>query len=126
MSHCGSGTAAALEFVVSIVVELADLASVLAGMDPGAFLCTASATDVKAMHVLIEEEGGRLTATVGGGTVANVVAGSSVTLVFPGSGPHDRSLLVDARAVVRPGDPPVLEMTPTAAVWHRSAHGVSS
>lgn len=110
---------------MSVRVELADLAGVLADIDRPAFVCTVGADGgPKVVHAFVVVDGDRLRSTVGRGTVANVKAGSAVTLVFAGSG-TERSLLVDAAGTPGDGDD-VITLTPTGAVWHRSAHEVGA
>ncbi|MGI9601724.1 MAG: hypothetical protein ACR2QE_07560 [Acidimicrobiales bacterium] len=110
---------------MSIAVDLSELDEVVADLDPAAFVCTAGPDlATKVMHVLVDRDAAGWSARVGRGTVVNVEAGAAVTLVFPGATPDAMSLLVDADAEVVPGEQPTVALRPTAAVWHRSAHGV--
>ncbi|MDH3705847.1 MAG: hypothetical protein OES57_07245 [Acidimicrobiia bacterium] len=107
---------------MSITVDIEELPAVLGELDRAAFVCTAGRTGgPKVVHALLDVSAVGLTATVGRGTVANVGDGAAVTLVIPGSTPHEMSLLIDADA--EPDGDTGLVLHPSAAVWHRSAHG---
>ncbi|MCX6520711.1 MAG: pyridoxamine 5'-phosphate oxidase family protein [Actinobacteria bacterium] len=105
---------------MSIAVALDDLAGVLAD-HPWGFLVTVR-DDGRAQTLAIPTvfDGGSLTATVGKGTAANLVARPNVTLVFPGPDGEAMSLIVDGDATVT-GDR--VEVRPTWAVLHRPALG---
>jgi general stress protein 26 len=105
---------------MSIAVSLDDLAGVLAD-HPWGYLVTVR-DDGRAQTLAIPTvfDGGSLTATVGKGTAANLVARPNVTLVFPGTDGEAMSLIVDGDATVT-GDR--VEVRPTWAVQYRPALG---
>lgn len=103
---------------MSVPVAIDDLAETLTGFDAG-FLLTTSDDRVKAVSVAPVLAGGVLRLSAPGrGSVANVGANPTVTLLFPPRTPPDFSLLVDGTAVVDGDD---VVVTPTAAVLHKPA-----
>lgn len=107
---------------MSIPVTLDRLAETLAGFGAG-YLLTTREGRVKAVSVLPTHADGALLVTAPGrGSVANVAANPSVTLLYPpvpGSGqPEGFSLLVDGSASVDGDD---VVVVPDSAVLHKPA-----
>jgi len=102
---------------MSIPVDLADLATTLADFDRG-YLLTTTDGIVKAVSVRAVPAGGPLVvATPGAGSLRNVAANASVTLLFPPSDSGGLTLLVDGTAVVEGDD---VRVTPAHAILHRA------
>ncbi|GAA5146106.1 hypothetical protein GCM10023340_16530 [Nocardioides marinquilinus] len=105
---------------MSIPVDVARLAAVLADFDAG-YLLTTRDGRVKAVTVEPEPapDGTLRIAAPGGGTLANLAANDAVTLVLPPRAPRGFTLLVDGTAAADgdAGDDVVL--TPASAVLHR-------
>lgn len=101
---------------MSVLVDLADLPTTLADFDRGYLLTTTDGL-VKAVSVRAVPEGAALRiATPGRGSVANVGANPSVTLLFAPLIDPGMSLLVDGVGAVDGED---VLVTPTGAVLHR-------
>jgi len=101
---------------MSVVVDLADLPRTLADFERG-YLLTSSDGLVKAVSVRAVVAGGALlVACPGRGSVANVGANPSVTLLFPPPGGAGMTLLVDGTAAVDGED---VRVRPTGAVLHK-------
>lgn len=105
---------------MSIPVDLADLNTALADFGAG-YLLTASPTGrVKAVTVEPRVVDGRMVVSgPGRGSVANVAANASVTVLFPPLAQRGYTLLVDGEAVVEGDD---VLVAPASAVLHRPAH----
>lgn len=101
---------------MSVVVDLADLPRQLADFDRGYLLTTREGT-VKVVSVRAAVEGANLRVpTPGRGSVANVGAAPTVTLLFPPPSDAGMTLLVDGTAVTDGDD---VVVTPTGAVLHK-------
>ena len=101
---------------MSVLVDLADLPARLQEFDRG-YLLTSKDGLVKAVSVrAVAEDGGLRVATPGRGSVANVGANPSVTLLFAPTAGGGMTLLVDGTAVVEGED---VRITPTGAVLHK-------
>lgn len=103
---------------MSIAVPLDELAERLADF-PWGYLVTVR-NDGRAQSLAVPTclVGGALVATVGRGTAANATARPNVTVLFPGTGGEDFSLIVDGDAHIE-GDR--IAIAPTWAVLHRPA-----
>lgn len=102
---------------MSILVELADLPRTLGDFGRG-YLLTSNDGRVKAVSVRAEPgDGSLLVRTPGRGSVANVGANPSVTLLFPPLDDPGLTLLVDGTATAEGDD---VRVTPTGAVLHKS------
>ena len=103
---------------MSIPVDLADLARTLEQYGPGYLLSTAgeSVKAVSADPVL--SDGVVVVAGPGGGSLRNVTANATVTLLFPPREEHGYTLLVDGTAAIDGDD---VRVTPGHAVLHRPA-----
>jgi hypothetical protein len=102
---------------MSVLVDLADIPARLAEFGRG-YLLTSKDGLVKAVSARALPEDDRLRVTTPGrGSVANVGANPTVTLLFPPLTESGMSLLVDGTAVVE-GDDVVI--TPTGAVLHKA------
>lgn len=103
---------------MSIPVDLSDLARTLEGYGPGYLLSTAgeSVKAVSAEPVL--RDGEVVVAGPGGGSLRNVAANATVTLLFPPREEHGYTLLVDGTGTVDGGD---VRVRPGHAVLHRPA-----
>jgi Pyridoxamine 5'-phosphate oxidase len=103
---------------MSIPVEVADIPQRLAEFDRG-YLLTAKDGLVKAVSVrAVPTTGTLLVAAPGRGSVANVGANPSVTLLFPPRENPGMTLLVDGTAAAEGDD---LRVTPSSAVLHKPA-----
>lgn len=103
---------------MSIPVEVADLPQRLAEFDRG-YLLTSRDGAVKAVSVrAVAVDGHLLVAAPGRGSVANVDANPSVTLLFPPVESPGMTLLVDGTAAAEGDD---VRVAPTSAVLHRPA-----
>jgi hypothetical protein len=101
---------------MSVLVDLADLPQRLTEFGRGYLLTTREGL-VKAVSVrAVAEDGTLLVATPGRGSVANVAANPSVTLLFPPTEDPGMSLLVDGTAATEGDD---VRVTPTGAVLHK-------
>jgi hypothetical protein len=101
---------------MSIPVDIADLPHRLAEFDRG-YLLTSRDGLVKAVSVrAVPEDGTLRIAAPGRGSVANVGANPSVTLLFPPLESPGMSLLVDGTAAAEGDD---VRITPTSAVLHK-------
>lgn len=101
---------------MSVLVDLADLPKTLADFERG-FLLTSKGGLVKAVSArAVVAEGDLVVACPGRGSVANVGANPSVTLLFPPPGGGGMTLLVDGTAAVEGED---VRVTPTGAVLHK-------
>ena len=103
---------------MSVPVALTDLEGALAGYPWGYFVSVNAEPRAHMRAVPTRFVGGVLLARVGAGTLVNVAARPSVTMVFPPSEPGAFSLIVDGTAEVR-GDEVALH--PTSAVLHQPA-----
>lgn len=102
---------------MSVVVDLAEIPDRLREFDRG-YLLTASDGLVKAVSVRATAQSGALVvAAPGGGSLRNIGANPSVTLLFPPLEAGGMSLLVDGRAAADGAD---VRVTPSGAVLHRS------
>ena len=102
---------------MSILVDLADLPTTLADFDRG-YLLTSADGRVKAVSVRAEVDGETLVVrTPGRGSVANVAANPTVTLLFPPRADGGMTLLVDGTAAAEGDD---VRVTPTGAVLHKA------
>lgn len=105
---------------MSIPVAVDRLAETLADFDAG-YLLTTGDERVKAVSALpVLADGVLRVARPGRGSVANVTANPTVTLLFPPRTAPAMSLLVDGTAVVDGDD---VVVTPTGAVLHKPAVG---
>jgi hypothetical protein len=104
---------------VSIPVDPADLAKVLADFDSG-YLLTTSSPQVKVVTVdpAVAPDGRLRMAGPGRGTIANLGQNPAVTVVFPPLERHGYTLLVDGTGHVE-GEDVVVE--PAGAILHRPA-----
>jgi pyridoxamine 5'-phosphate oxidase-like protein len=101
---------------MSVVVDLADLPERLREFDRGYLLTTKDGL-VKAVSVrAAAEDGSLLVATPGGGSLRNVAANPTVTLLFPPLDHPGMTLLVDGTAAAEGDD---VRVTPTGAVLHK-------
>ncbi|MFC7494491.1 MULTISPECIES: pyridoxamine 5'-phosphate oxidase [unclassified Nocardioides] len=101
---------------MSVVVDLADLPEQLKAFDRG-YLLTAKDGLVKAVSVrAVAEDGALRVPAPGRGSVANVGANPSVTLLFPPLDNPGMTLLVDGTAAADGDD---VRVTPTGAVLHK-------
>lgn len=101
---------------MSIPVEVADLPQRLAEFDRG-YLLTSADGRVKAVSVRARAAGQDLVVGAPGrGSVANVAANPSVTLLFPPPAGPGMTLLVDGTAVADGDD---VRVTPSSAVLHK-------
>lgn len=101
---------------MSVLVDLADLPKTLGDFDRG-YLLTSKEGAVKAVSARAVVAGDDLVvACPGRGSVANVGANPTVTLLFPPPGGTGMSLLVDGTAAVEGED---VRVTPTGAVLHQ-------
>ena len=101
---------------MSVLVDLADLPQTLADFDRGYLLTTQDGL-VKAVSIWTVVAGDTLVVTTPGrGSVANVGANPSVTLLFAPTAGGGMTLLVDGTAVVEGED---VRITPTGAVLHK-------
>lgn len=102
---------------MSVIVDLADLPDQLRQFDRG-YLLTSRDGLVKAVSVrAVAEDGTLLVATPGRGSVANVGANPTVTLLFPPLESPGMTLLVDGTGVAEGDD---VRVTPTGAVLHKA------
>ena len=101
---------------MSIPVEVADIPQRLAEFDRG-YLLTAKDGLVKAVSVrAVAQDGTLLVPMPGRGSVANVGANPSVTLLFPPRESPGMTLLVDGTATAEGDD---VRVTATGAVLHK-------
>jgi hypothetical protein len=102
---------------MSIPVDVARLATVLADFDAG-YLLTTRDGRVKAVTVEPEPapDGTLRIVAPGGGTLANLAVNDAVTLLLPPREPHGFTLLVDGTATADGND---VVLTPASAVLHR-------
>ena len=111
---------------MSVPVAIERLAETLAGFDAGYLLTAGADGRVKAVSARPAYDGGVLrVAAPGRGSVANVAAHETVTLLWPpsgrGTGPTAGfSLLVDGTAVAEGDD---VVVTPSSAVLHKPVAG---
>jgi hypothetical protein len=102
---------------MSILVDLADLPATLADFDRG-YLLTSADGRVKAVSARAEVDGAALLVrTPGRGSVANVGANPTVTLLFPPRDDPGMTLLVDGTATAEGDD---VRITPSGAVLHKA------
>ncbi len=102
---------------MSIPVDLADLPRTLAEFDRGYLLTTADGR-VKAVSVRAVATNGALRIpTPGRGSIANVAANPTVTLLFPPAESGGLTLLVDGSAVTEGDD---VVVSPAAAILHKA------
>ena len=103
---------------MSIPVRIGDIAAALERFGSGYLLTTAEGR-VKVVTVdPTSADGGLRIAGPGRGTLSNVAANPTVTLVFPPLKQRGHTLLVDGTAVVDGED---VVVTPATAVLHRPA-----
>lgn len=103
---------------MSIPVPVGDLEAALGDFGSGYLLTT---TEGRVKVVTVDPaygDGGLRVAGPGGGTLANLAANPTVTVVFPPLRPHGHSLIVDGTA--RADGEDVL-VDPVSAVLHRPA-----
>lgn len=101
---------------MSVLVDLADLPKTLADFGRG-YLLTSKDGRVKAVSVRTVVTGDCLSiSSPGRGSVANVDANPSITLLFAPADGEGMTLLVDGTAVVDGED---VRITPTGAVLHK-------
>ena len=101
---------------MSVLVDLADLPKTLAEFEQG-YLLTSKDGLVKAVSArAVVADGTLVVACPGRGSVANVGANPSVTLLFPPPGGTGMTLLVDGTAEADGED---VRITPTGAVLHK-------
>jgi len=110
--------------VVSVPVELADLAATIREQGPTAYLLsTADDGRPHAVAVTPVLAGPTVEVEAGRRTRANVATRPLVSLLWPPSDPQGYSLIVDGVAAL--GDPsgegPTVRVTPSSAVLHRPA-----
>ncbi len=102
---------------MSIPVDLADLPATLADFDRGYLLTTTDGL-VKAVSVrAVPQDGALVVAAPGAGSLRNVAANASVTLLFAPSEGSGLTLLVDGTAVVEGDD---VRVTPGHAILHKA------
>lgn len=102
---------------MSVVVDLADVPRQLARFGRG-YLLTSADGLVKAVSVRVMPDGDELVvAAPGRGSVANVGANPSVTLLFPPLEAAGMTLLVDGAAAAAGDD---VRVRPTSAVLHKA------
>jgi hypothetical protein len=108
---------------VSIDVALDDLARVIAGRGPLAYLVTVGAAGPRVVSASVEVDGVDLVMAAGRHSLANVADRPSVTLLWPpDEGDPAHSLLVDGTA--RPDvDGTRIRVAPTSAILHRVRTG---
>ena len=105
---------------MSIPVDIADLPKTLADFDRGYLLTTADGR-VKAVSVRAEAGDGSVrVAAPGRGSLANVGANPTVTLLFPPLESGGLTLLVDGSAVAESDD---VVVSPSSAILHTSVGG---
>ncbi|WP_296602067.1 pyridoxamine 5'-phosphate oxidase [Nocardioides sp.] len=105
---------------MSIPVDLADVPKTLEDFDRG-YLLTTTDGRVKAVSVrAVPADGALRVANPGRGSVANVGANPTATLLFPPAESGGLTLLVDGSAVAEGDD---VVMTPSSAILHRSVGG---
>ncbi|MGB0099507.1 MAG: pyridoxamine 5'-phosphate oxidase family protein [Nocardioides sp.] len=103
---------------MSVIVDLTDLPRTLTDFERG-YLLTTRDGRVKAVSVRAVVNGASLMATAPGpGSIANVGANPSVTLLFPPPANPGMTLLVDGTAEAVGDD---VRVTPTGAVLHKPA-----
>jgi len=103
---------------MSTPVDVADLPERLADFDRG-YLLTSHEGLVKAVSVrAVPRDGSLVVAAPGGGSLRNVTANPSVTLLFPPPEPGGMTLLVDGTATAEGDD---VRVAPSSAVLHRPA-----
>lgn len=102
---------------MSIPVDVADLPKALEEFDRG-YLLTTTDGRVKAVSVrTVPADGTLRVATPGRGSVANVGANPTVTLLFPPAQNGGLTLLVDGSAVAEGDD---VVVTPSSAILHKA------
>src|SRR3954452_17417319 len=102
---------------MSIPVDIAHLEKALADFGAGYLLTVGGDATVKVVTVEpTVRDGLVLVGGPGKGTIANLAANRTVTLVFPPPLPKGFTLLVDGTAAVDGED---VRVTPTGAVLHR-------
>jgi hypothetical protein len=102
---------------MSILVDLADLPTTLADFDRG-YLLTSAGGRVKVVSARAQVDGDSLLVRgPGRGSVANVGANPSVTLLFPPRDDPGMTLLVDGSAAAEGDD---VRITPSGAVLHKA------
>jgi hypothetical protein len=102
---------------MSILVDLADLPTALADFDRG-YLLTSADGRVKAVSARAQVDGDTLLVPAPGrGSVANVGAHPTVTLLFPPREAGGMTLLVDGSASAEGDD---VRIAPTGAVLHKA------
>ncbi len=103
---------------MSIPVDIADLPKALGDVGRG-YLLTTTNGRVKAVSVRAVPEDATLRVPAPGpGSLANVGANPTVTLLFPPLGDGDLTLLVDGTAIVDAAD---VIVTASSAILHKSA-----
>ncbi len=105
---------------MSIAVPLDDLGNKLEEFAWGYLVTVRDDGRPQTVAVPTRYADGVLTASVGKGTAANVVARPNITVVFPGATGEAMSLIVDGDARMISEH---VEITPTWAVLHRAALG---
>lgn len=111
-------TAGGTVWVMSIVVDLDQLASTLAGY-PFGYLLTSSGGEVKAVTVTASVVDGHVEVPVASnGSARNLVGNPTATLLFPPTEPKGYSLIVDGTAASTGGG---FRLEPVRAVLHRPA-----
>ncbi len=110
--------------MVSITVELADLADAVGERGARAYLVSVRDERPHVVSVTVEVRGdGVLLVGAGRRTSANVAQRPVVTLLWPTTDAHPKhTLLVDGTAAVT-DDGERIAITPTSAILHRAAPG---
>ncbi|CAN5261500.1 hypothetical protein BH09ACT12_BH09ACT12_24330 [soil metagenome] len=107
---------------MSIPVDVADLNTALADFGAGYLLTASPGGRVKAVTVEPRVVEGRLVVFgPGRGSVANVGANASITVLFPPLAQRGYTLLVDGEATIGGADGEDVVVVPTGAVLHRPA-----
>lgn len=102
---------------MSIPVDLADVPKTLEDFDRG-YLLTTTDGRVKAVSVrAVPADGTLRVATPGRGSLANIDANPTATLLFPPAQSGGLTLLVDGSAMAEDDD---VVVTPTSAILHRA------
>jgi hypothetical protein len=107
---------------VSLPVPIDRLREEIGGFGPAFLLTVTDDARPHAVAVAPQWDGDRLRAGAGRTSRANAAVRPEVTLLWPGAGPGEFSLIVDATATVDDAAETVT-LVPTRAVLHRPAPG---